>query len=664
MSSNRTVGVSIIAVLAVGWAACSVWLTGWQNSFNLTMPLALATLWLVVFTLACFGLGGLAWRTIIGRAPLSPADHVLLLALGAGALAACAGGLGLVGLLSKLSLLLVLAAAAGGGGISLHRQWVGLKWPPVPRPYAVVLIAAGLLAILGACSLAAFYDQWNYHLAFPFQWLQAGTVFTYPRHAYSFFPSNMGLLYVYGLAAGGGWAAQIIHWWMGALSVAAVGSLARRFFDSSGAVAAVVFAATPGVIELASLAGAELGVTAFFLCAWMAALRAGDDAEHARRWYLLTGIFVGLMVGCKYIAIPLLAIPFGLVLPLTIRPSGTRKKTAAAAAKAVLIVTVTALLIWSPWAIRNLVATGDPVYPYLSGSGIPSEVSGFGDGNDLAEGIGGFGWEGSRVFFAATLGSFEYRDVGGLIGPVFLWLMPLWLIQVVRGRSSRHEGVFFMFVLLGLVGAAAVPSVGRYLVPLLAACAVGCGVAFQRLTVGLEKPWSAVVSAALFIVLVGNLNPFPLTHLPRQIGVTLGVVDEADFLGNYVSHYPAIEYINQELPDDAVIYLLAEARSFEIERRLLLEDPISVPLVIEIAESSPSTENMIERFRTLGVTHILNNRLEANRMARLNSRSDYFVTDDPAARQRIRDFLDRLPIVWQDRHLTLFELPRPVGTMR
>ena len=617
-----------------------------------------------MFTLACFGIGGQAWRLVIGRTPVSPADHVLLLALGAGALAACAGALGVVGLLSKLSLLLVLAVAAAGGGIALHRRWTGLRWPLIPRPHAVVLIAAGVIAVLGASSLAAFYDQWNYHLAFPFQWLHAGSIFTSPRHAYSFFPANMGLLYVYGLAAGGGWAAQLVHWWMGALSVAAVASLAHRFFDSSGAVAAVVFAATPGVIELASLAGAELGVTAFFLCAWMAVLRAADAAEHARRWYLLTGIFVGLMVGCKYIAIPLLAIPFGLVLPLIIRPPGTRREAAAAAFSAVLIVTVTAILIWSPWAIRNIVATGDPVYPYLSGSGISSEVSGSSDGNDLAEGIGGFGWEGSRVFFAATLGSFEYRDVGGLVGPVFLWLMPLWLIQLVRGRSSRHERVFFMSVLLGLVAAAAVPSVGRYLVPLLAACAVGCGVAFQRLTINLGKPWSAAVTAAFFIFLVGNLNPFPLTHLPRQIGVTLGVVDEADFLGNYVSHYPAIGYINSELPDDAVIYLLAESRSYGIERRLLLEDPISTPLVVETAESSQSTEQMTERFRALGVTHILINQLEADRMARLNNRSDYFGSDNPGARRRIRDFLGGLPVVWQDRHLTLLQLPRPVGITR
>ncbi len=657
MPTTRTVGVWITAAVAVAWAASSVWLVGWENSFNLTMPLALALLWLTVFTLACFGIGGLAWRLVITREPDSPADYVLVLALGAGALAACAGALGLIGLMTRPWVLLVFAAAAGIGGIALHRRWADLKLPSPPRPHAALLVAAGLIAVLGASSLAAFYDQWNYHLAFPFQWLREGGIFLYPHHDFSYFPANMGLLYVYGLAAGGGWTAQLIHFWMGALSVAAAGSLASRFFASSGAVAAVLFAATPGVIELASVAGADLGVAVFFLCAWIAVLRATEGSDHLYRWYLLAGIFIGLMVGCKYLAIPMLAIPFGLVLPLLIRPTSRGGHPAAGRFSALLIVTAAAIVVWSPWAVRNLIATGDPVYPYLSGSGIAANVPAGGEATDLAEGIGGFGWKKNRVVYAATLGSFEYRDVGGRMGPLYLWLMPLWLIQLLRGGAARSERVFFLSLVLGLVGAAALPSVGRYLIPLIAACAVGCGVAFQRLTDGLGKTWTAILNTTLFVVLVGNLNPFPLNHLPRQIGVTVGTVDEADFLGTYVSHYPAIEYINKELSGDAVVYLLAESRSFGIERRLLLEDPASIPLVVEVAASSLSAEQMIDRFRALGVTHILINQLEANRIARYNNRADYFVTDDPGARRRVHEFLSGLPVVWQDRHLVLFRLP-------
>jgi hypothetical protein len=73
---------------------------------------------------------------------------------------------------------------------------------------------------------------------------------------------------------------------------------------------------------------------------------------------------------------------------------------------------------------------------------------------------------------------------------------------------------------------------------------------------------------------------------------------------------------------------------------------------------------MVEQFTTLGVTHILINQLEAKRMARYSNRSDYLVTDDPAARQRIFDFLDVLPVVWQDRHLAIFRLPQALESSR
>jgi hypothetical protein len=193
---------------------------------------------------------------------------------------------------------------------------------------------------------------------------------------------------------------------------------------------------------------------------------------------------------------------------------------------------------------------------------------------------------------------------------------------------------------------------------LLASCAVGCGASFQRLIHRLSKSWATVLSTILFVILIGNLNPFPLGHLQRQIGVSIGVIDEEKLLSTYVSHYPAIEYINRELPADAMVYPVAEARSFRIERRLLLEDQINKPLVVEIAESTRSPAQMVERFRTLGVTHILVNQLEARRMAEINHRDDYLVTDDPAARRRIREFFGgALPVVWQNRHLTVFQLP-------
>jgi hypothetical protein len=162
----------------------------------------------------------------------------------------------------------------------------------------------------------------------------------------------------------------------------------------------------------------------------------------------------------------------------------------------------------------------------------------------------------------------------------------------------------------------------------------------------------------LFALLVNNLNPFRIYHLPSQIGVVLGIVEEDAFLSRNITHYPAIEFINRELPADAVVYLLAESRSFGIERKLVLEDPIIKPLIVDIAEHSGSTRDMIVRLRSQGITHILFNRREAERMATLNHREDYLATPDRDAQARIQELFNRrLAVVWQSGNLVIFEVP-------
>jgi hypothetical protein len=651
---------AIAAITLVVWAVAVVILYGWHRSLNLLVPIVISGLWLALFSLACWGAGQFAFHGLIRQPNRQLSDAPVVLALGAGCLAAAAGLLGTLGQLSRISVLLILAVMAAAGGISVYRRLRGVSLEIRWNPYIAVAVAAGLLALLGGSALAVFYDQWNYHLAFPFQWLRAGSLVVFPRHAYSFFPSNMGLVYVYGLAVSGGWAAQLVHLWMGVVATAAAAVVAERFFPSSGAVAAAVFAATPGVIDLGSVAGSELGVAAFFLCGWIALLRAFDDHQRTTtRWLVVAGVLVGLAVGCKYLAILLVAIPIGLVLPMLVGRGSGAGIWVRSTVMAVALVSGTALLVWSPWALRNLVTTGDPVYPYLSSTvgereNQPSAIQ----GDELAAGIGEFGWSRDRAFFAATAGTFDGRDVGGITGPVYLWLLPLWALSLFRPGVSRPEQALATALGLGFLAAAFIPSIGRYLVPLYAASAAGVGATFLRFTGGLTKPLRTTLHVMLFALLVNNLNPFSIYHLPSQIGVVLGIVGEDGFLDRNVTYYPAIEYINRELPADAVVYFLAESRSFGIERKLVLEDPIIKPLIVEIAEISRSSEDMIVRLRSHGITHILFNRREAERIATLNHRQDYFATGDQDAQTRTQELFGQwLGVVWQNGPLIVFEVP-------
>jgi hypothetical protein len=90
----------------------------------------------------------------------------------------------------------------------------------------------------------------------------------------------------------------------------------------------------------------------------------------------------------------------------------------------------------------------------------------------------------------------------------------------------------------------------------------------------------------------------------------------------------------------------------------VLEDPIIKPLIVEIAEECASPEEMIVRLRAHGVTHILFNQREAERMATLNRREDYLAAADEDARERIQELFNlRLAVIWQHGPLVIFEIP-------
>jgi hypothetical protein len=117
----------------------------------------------------------------------------------------------------------------------------------------------------------------------------------------------------------------------------------------------------------------------------------------------------------------------------------------------------------------------------------------------------------------------------------------------------------------------------------------------------------------------GGLTPEGLT----RAAAAFGRGDGRALLERSVSVLPAVEWVNAELPADARVLLVGEARSFGIERDVVVEDPFRTPLLVELARSEPDEGAVAARLHDLGVTHLLLNRHEAARIAALNGRDAY-----------------------------------------
>lgn len=629
--------VSTIAVLS---------LYGWYAALNAVLPFLGGVLWAAVLGLAAWGAGTTVTRRFGPLGPQTLENAVLLLFVGSVVLMVCAAALALLHLFRALPLLIVLAAWACVGAVRFVRHLpapVAIRLPSDPS--WLVLLLAGGFSLAAATTFAPFYDQWHYHLGFPYHWLRAGTVITFEQQAYSFFPANMGLLFSYALSGPGGWGAQVVHWSMGALAAAGTAALAGRLGATTSyrLMAPALFLAAPATIQIGALAGADLGVAAFTIGAVLGALRIRDEPERATRWAAASGMFAGVAAGCKYLALATIVLPAAvLVVVLAAGVAGNRltRRTVTAAT----VFGLAAATVVSPWMLRNVAEAGNPIHPYFADifRAAPSEAAT--TDNDVASEIGGFALDAEKIGSALTMGTFSRRGHAGDIGPVFLILTPLVVVWIWQKRRDPRIVAVGVFAVLGTLAWATGPPLGRYLLPILAVVAALAAAAWSELVGKLVLPVKVVLKFGLFLLLVGNCNPFRGEYLPHQLRCFLGAEETSAYLAANCTQFEPFTAANRLLPAEARVLLVGEPRPFGIDRDVVVEDAFRTPLLVGLARDAESVDDIAVQLRDLGVTHILWNAAEAQRIAATGGRDDYLGPLGPDAQQRLRTYLSEFTV--------------------
>jgi len=620
----RTVGV---AVLTVGWAA--------------------------VWALAALGAGRPVVRWLTAGAERNWENDVLASIAGAGVLTACAAGLSALGLFLPWPLMILVLLWAIAGGVSLGRTPMERS-----RVEAQILPLVGIagVALLVAATISPFYDQWHQHLGFPWVWLQEGSIHPLPRNWYSYMPVNSSLLFAFGLKTLGPWSAQVVHWWSGVVTVLAVAALARRAGSGTAATWAVwIVVTTPTVLHLATTAGSDLVVAMFAAGAWISLLRTADDGGRPSRWWVFAGVCVGLAVGTKYTAIGTVAIPAAVGSVVLHRPwhgvrSFARLLRGSAAA------TAAAVAAFAPWAIRNLVATGNPLFPFLNRPFREILRLPFESAEQFAAWLSGFDLSFQHLIAGLDLGTFQPQlDGFPSIGLAYLPLIAVAAI-IWRRLPGRAVPALAAGALAGVAFWLASLHVDRYL---LGALVPATAVLAASLAATLEATSRRVrfgLVALMGLVFTWNLAASASQVGMERLGCTLGVVRLEPILAHWVSSSPAFEPV-AALPPDAKLLLVAEARALGFERSLELEHPFGEPRLEELARVSDDPHDMAERLTADGFTHVLANRWEADRTARMQERRRYFEPADPVTFRRLDRFSrECLTPIWSDRGVFLYQL--------
>lgn len=239
-----------------------------------------------------------------------------------------------------------------------------------------LLILAGLVHLALVLLLASVppvsRDALNHHLAIPKMYLLHGGIVEIPTMHFSYFPMNLDLLYLLPLAVGFDIGAKYLHFAFALLTAALLYRYLRNTLDRTcGLLGALLFLTVPVVVKLSVTAYVDLGLI-FFSFACLYFFLRWCDTNFRTAHLVAAGVACGLALGTKYNGLILLLIMAALI-PLAYSrqrnqqvPASDHRERNKQSLLGLLqggIFVLVALLVFSPWMVRNTLWTGNPVYP-------------------------------------------------------------------------------------------------------------------------------------------------------------------------------------------------------------------------------------------------------------------------------------------------------------
>lgn len=406
----------------------------------------------------------------------------------------------------------------------------GERWDGWSRFLLCLIVVAALINLPGALAPPFEYDELEYHLGALTEYGKAGKIVVLPHNFYSNMPQLTEMLYLLGSDV----AAKLLHWAFGLLTAAAIYALGTRLWSRrAGITAAALFYCLPFVQDLSQTARIDLATTFFATLAFGALMLD---------WRALAALATGCAIATKWPAVAVVLLP-ALVLLLIETKS----------LKPVMSFAVLACIPVAPWLVKNLVFTGNPIYPLL---------------------FGGANWSQSQaaLFAAKHAPSFDGAGLLQLIERVWrysfvepgatpLLLMSAPLLFLFRSQNCRRLVWLFVLAYLGWYFTTFRPW--RFLMPVLPLAALMGGRALTNWSrpavVAVLLTGLAAMSAGA-LVDVGNSRQVParvsfLTH-------ALGQQSREEFIvtiGNEMLE--PIIWMNHNLPANARVLYIGEART-------------------------------------------------------------------------------------------------------
>jgi hypothetical protein len=491
-------------------------------------------------------------------------------------------------------------------------------------------------------------DPLAYHLALPSIYLSKHYLSFERTITGTLYPDNIGMLYTAAMGLRSAALAQVVHWFLGAMTVVAIWCFCRDYFNSQvGVFAAAIYAFTPVFVFFSPLAYVDVGVAFFqFLSLWALFkwMREGEE-----RTLLLVGVLTGFAMGAKHTAI-FLGVASALMIFIRLL---MWKRTLPQIAQSLLIFGGVAIVLAMPWYLRAYYFAGNPVWPIANDffGGLPYGSS-FSVGNLSRAGDSGVEWERIRHLVHVTgISLWEWAWNGQLgwqraTGVLYLALTP---VAILYWQQARVRWLIICSVVYYFLVVLFVDGNPRYNLAFFALLSILAGWVSQRFSVHRFRIFQILFKASFVVALVFSLAQSYALAYPAIYRLQSRQNPEQFLLTNE-GNYKAFSFVNQHLALDAKVLLQGIVKGYYCQREYMWDHPYQTLLQYGDYETS---DQLLNRLSYLGITHIVRMiQIPASRVAM--GYPQYF-TD-----QLQEDFRKKyLKLLYRDAGYVVFEIIYP-----
>jgi 4-amino-4-deoxy-L-arabinose transferase-like glycosyltransferase len=491
------------------------------------------------------------------------------------------------------------------------------------RVVAVIYLLLIAFFMLRAATPPNAPDELIYHLSVTNDFVKHGAVYPMFDNSLGNFPFLIHMIYAIGKLAGCEIAARLFSLFLAVTTSFGIFGFCSRYLTRRVAVVAMfAFFAGGMVVEVAVTSRIDVSLAGMLFMCTYAMVNYLDSRE--RGWLWISALFAGFSLGIKHTAV----IWLGLVglMYLVQRLASNRDRVANVIQSAIVYASL-ALVVASPWYLKNYVWFHNPVYPLLTG-----EVAQFGplgvryfDKDNEQRLDAHFNTVRAKQPDLVKAQEQELTDASNaridrhplrwweyffeprkyLMAepyhyPNYLFLVIPFLIFVKRTRWL----VWLLVLSLGFVFLVTWNSwIARYLVPAYPALTVVAAYTLVGLAdrIKQQKLIIFVLAGALgVIVAIGLKSMMTFNSFSYLAGITSRRQTVARF-----TYYRPIEFINTQTPATARILVIGDQLSYGIERDYVGDESWFATKWRRLLVRNSSLAEVTEDLMRQGFTHVL-----------------------------------------------------------